>query len=282
MSVLPHQSMSMDSTTSSLPSRRKGSYPKRPLATLRAITALILREMATTYGRSPGGYLWAVMEPVAGIALLSAVFSIGFIAPQLGISFAMFYATGMVPFLFYADIAGKIATSLMFSKPLLAYPSVTYVDAILARFILNVLTQLMVAYVVLVGIMLTLETRVIPDLLIIVQAFALSAALALGIGVLNAFLFTKYNVWQRAWSILMRPLFIISGIFFLPESIPEPYQGFLLYNPLVHIVGLMRRGFYASYDAPYVSVTFVLGLSLACLVIGLLLLRRYHRDLLNN
>ena len=272
----------MDSISPPLPQRRSAAYPKRPLATLRAITALILREMATTYGRSPGGYLWAVMEPVAGIALLTAVFSVGFVAPQLGISFAMFYATGMVPFLFYADVSGKIATSLMFSKPLLAYPSVTYVDAIAARFILNVLTQLMVAYVVLVGIMLILETRVIPDLVIIVQAFALVAILALGIGVLNAFLFTRFHVWQRAWSIVMRPLFIISGIFFLPETIPEPYQTYLLYNPLVHIIGLMRRGFYASYDAPYVSITYVLVLSLTCLVLGLMLLRRYHRDLLNN
>ena len=32
--------------------------------TFRTISALIMREMQTTYGRSPGGYLWAVLEPV--------------------------------------------------------------------------------------------------------------------------------------------------------------------------------------------------------------------------
>ena len=272
----------MDSTPPSLPQRRSAAYPKRPLATLRAITALMLREMATTYGRSPGGYLWAVMEPVAGIALLTAVFSVGFVAPPLGISFAMFYATGMVPFLFFADVSGKIATSLMFSKPLLAYPSVTFLDAITARFILNVLTQLMVAYIVLFGTMKLLETRVIPDLVVIIQACALTATLALGVGVMNAFLFTRFNVWQRAWSIIMRPMFVISGIFLLPESIPEPYQTYLNFNPIVHIIGLMRRGFYASYDASYVSIPYVLSISLSSLVLGLLFLRRYHRDLLNS
>lgn len=272
----------MDSTSPRLPQSRSAAHPKRSLATLRAITALMLREMATTYGRSPGGYLWAVLEPVAGIALLSAVFSVGFVAPQLGISFAMFYATGMVPFLFYSDLAGKVSTSLMFSKPLLAYPSVTYVDAIIARFVLNMLTQLLVAYIVLGGIMLTMETRVIPDLTIIVQAFALAAFLGLGIGVLNAFLFTKFHTWQRAWSVLMRPMFIVSGIFFLPEGIPQPYREFLLYNPLIHIVGLMRRGFYASYDAPYVSVGFVVGIGCVSLLMGLIFLKRFHRDLLNN
>ena len=36
----------------------------RRFASFRAIGALILREMATSYGRSPGGYIWAILEPV--------------------------------------------------------------------------------------------------------------------------------------------------------------------------------------------------------------------------
>ena len=47
--------------------------PRRRFASLRAIAALVLREMSTTNGRSPGGYLWAILEPAAGIALLTIV-----------------------------------------------------------------------------------------------------------------------------------------------------------------------------------------------------------------
>ena len=42
----------------------------------RTVLALMLREMATTYGRSAGGYLWAILDPVLGIALLSVLFSL--------------------------------------------------------------------------------------------------------------------------------------------------------------------------------------------------------------
>ena len=91
----------------------------------RAVMALILREMATSYGRSPGGYAWAVLEPLAGIAPLTVVLSVAFHAPPLGSSFALFYATGLVPFLFYNEISTKVAQSINFSRPLLAYPSVT-------------------------------------------------------------------------------------------------------------------------------------------------------------
>lgn len=263
-----------------LPATR--SVRGRRFASLRTITALVLREMVTTYGRSPGGYLWAVLEPVAGIALLTLIFSTSFRSPALGTNFPIFYATGMVPFLMYSDVSSKVALSLLFSKPLLAYPAVTYLDALIARFLVNMLTQLLVAYITLGGILLVFDTRLLPDYPTIVAAFGLTTLLALGIGTMNCYLFSRFPVWQRTWSIIMRPMFIISCIFFLFESIPQPYRDILWYNPLVHIVGLMRRGFYASYDASYVSILYLLGLSLGLFMAGLLLLRRHHRYLLND
>ncbi|MEP3674742.1 ABC transporter permease [Sulfitobacter sp.] len=255
---------------------------KRRLASMRTILALVLREMVTTYGRSPGGYLWAVLEPVAGIALLTIIFSAGFRSPALGISFPLFYASGMLPFLMYSDLSGKVSLSILFSKPLLAYPAVTYLDAILARFFVNLLTQLLVAYLVLFGILTFFDTKIVPDYPTVVLGFFMAACLALGVGTFNCYLFLRFPVWQRTWSILMRPLFIISCIFFLFDTIPQPYRDILWYNPIVHVVGLMRRGFYANYDAPYVSLIYVFGISMLCFLAGLTLLYRGHRRLVND
>ncbi|NVJ64329.1 MAG: ABC transporter permease [Flavobacteriaceae bacterium] len=258
--------------------RSRRSVPR--FATLRAIAALILREMSTSYGRSPGGYLWAVLEPVAGIALLTAVFSIGFRSPALGISFAMFYATGMLPFIMFTDLTAKLSQSLNYSKQLLIYPRVTFVDAIAARFILNLMTQLLVSYAVLGGILLIFETRVVLDGVTIATSYGLAALLALGVGCFNSYMTVRFPVYQRIWSIAMRPLFLISCVFFLFDTIPEPYSNYLWFNPLVHVVGLMRRGFYPNYDAPYVSEPYVMTVSLIALVLGLTLLHRDHKALL--
>lgn len=256
--------------------------PRRRFASARAIMALILREMATRYGRSPGGYLWAVLEPVAGIALLTVVFAAAFNSPPLGTNFAVFYATGMVPFLLFNAVQGAVAGALNYSRQLLAYPTVTYLDALLARFLLNYMTQLMVAYIVLGGSLLIFDTRLTLDLPVIIWGFVLTGLLSLGIGTLNCYLFTRFNVWQQVWSIVMRPAFIVSCVFFLFETIPESYSDYLWFNPLVHIMGLMRRGFYSTYDATYVSVTFVVMVSLASLAMGMLLLWRYHAELLDR
>jgi capsular polysaccharide transport system permease protein len=255
---------------------------RRRLASLRTVAALVLREMATTYGRSPGGYLWAVIEPVAGIALLTIIFSVAFRAPPLGISFPLFYATGMIPFTMFMDVSNKLAQSITFSRQLLAYPTVTFLDALAGRFVLNALTELMVAYLILAGILAIFETRTILDLPTVALALTLSLGLALGVGTLNCFLSTRYPLWARIWAIAMRPLFIVSCIFLVFDSIPEPWRGWLWWNPLVHLVGLMRRGFYPSYDAPYVSVTYVLAVSGITLLVGLILLKRHHRYLVHE
>ena len=252
----------------------------RPFATSRATTALILREMSSTYGRTPLGYLWAVLEPVVGIALLTAIFSLGFKSPPLGTNFAIFYASGLIPFMMYMDISGKVMDSLRFSQRLLIYPRVTFMDALMARFILNLLTQLMVAYFLFTGMVMFLDTRTSPDLIKIATGLVMAAALALGIGSLNCFLTGMIPSWLRVWAILNRPLFLISCIFFVYETVPEPYRSILWYNPLVHVVGQMRSGFYPYYDAPYVSLEYVFGISLICFALGTVLLRRYARDIL--
>ena len=247
---------------------------------VRTVTALILREMATGYGRSPGGYLWAVLEPVAAIALLTAIFSLGFSAPALGRNFAIFYATGLLPFLMFTDLAGKVAASLTYSKALLSYPAVTFLDAMLARFLLNLVTQLTVGAVVLGGILLAFETGTAPDLPRILGAAALVAALGFGFGAINCLLFTLVPLWQRVWSVATRPLFVLSGTLYVFEAVPQPWRDWLWYNPLIHAVGAMRAGFYPYYDAGYVSILYPLGLSLGLSVTALLFLRRHHHALL--
>jgi len=251
-----------------------------PLATARATTALMLREISTTYGRSPGGYVWAVLEPAAGIALLTLVFSAGFRSPPLGTNFALFYAAGLLPFLMYSDVSGKVGQTLQFSRALLAYPRITFVDALLARFLLNTLTQLVVHGLVLGFIIWTEGADTTLDMSKVVLAYAMLLSLATGVGTLNSFLTMSYPVWQTAWAVLNRPLFLISAIFFNFEAVPRAYGDFLWFNPLVHVVGMMRDGFYPFYQPTYVSVIYPMAVGGTLTMVGLFLLNRYHRDIL--
>lgn len=250
--------------------------------TARAISALILREVAATHGQSIGGYAWAILEPVAGIALLSLIFSMAFAAPPLGQNFALFYATGFLPFMMYLDLSQKVSVAIRYNKPLLFYPGVTFLDALIARWALAALTHALVAAIVFGGLFAIYETGVRVDARRIAMAFALAACLGLGIGALNCALLSLFPTWERIWAVANRPLFIISSIFFLPSSLPEPYQSLILWNPLVHVIAMMRVGFYGLYRPDFLSAGYVLAVSGGCLFVGVALLRRHYRRVLNT
>jgi capsular polysaccharide transport system permease protein len=251
-------------------------------ASLRTITALILREMSTTYGKSPGGYAWAVLEPALGLAVLVAVFSLGFRSPPLGDNFAIFYASGLLPFMLAMGTSVKVQQSINFSRQLLSYPRVTFLDALLARLILHVLTQLTVSVLLFGTILSVFETRTVLRLETLLNAYAMAIAVGFGIGVLNCVLVSRNQVWASIWSVITRPLFIVSGVIFLPEKIPQPYRGWLEWNPLLHVTGEARRAFYFSYKGEYVDSIYAYGVALICTVAGLLLLRSYYRDLMER
>lgn len=252
----------------------------RQFKSSRTIAALILREMSSTYGKSPGGYLWAIAEPVAAIAMLSVAFQLFFRSPSLGTNFPFYFATGYVPFALAMDIATKVARSITFSRSLLAYPAVRYTDAIFARMLLSLMTHLMIGALVLSGIIIMFDLSVIIDPVAIFTAVAMATALGMGLGTFNCYMFNALPMWERVWQVVTRPLVLISGVVFLYDTMPGLAKTILWYNPLMHTIGMMRSGFFVTYDAPYISLAYVFGIALVMLAFGMMLLHRHHKDLI--
>jgi capsular polysaccharide transport system permease protein len=250
-----------------------------PLQRLRVLFALMVREMGAKFGRSVGGYIWAVAEPLGGIILLAVVFSLALRSPPIGTSFMIFYATGVIPFFLYNTIQSGAAKALRANRGLLNYPGVTPLDAIFATFVLDVLTMGIVALLLFGGIVLIYDVHINFEPGRVLTAFAMASVLGLGIGTLNSVLFGFFPTWKNLWKVMTRPLYLVSGVFFTYDSAPPGLKTILWYNPLAHIIGEMRSGFYGGYPAYYVSYTYVLGIALALFVIGAYLLRR-HASLL--
>ena len=256
--------------------------PHWRLLALRSILALILREMSTRFGRTPGGYIWVLLQPLGMIILLAVAFSLLQRSPKLGDSFLLFKATGFLLLTIFRSLSQMIGMSLQFSRPLLAYPGVSWIDTVLARFLLNTLVTVMVTIMILSVIMIYDDVRTVIRWGPVLLAVSLAVLLGLGVGVLNCVLFLRFEVWQQAWGILTAPLFVISGVIILYEDMPPLGQQVLWYNPLLHITGLMRMGFYTVYNPTYISASYVLACALIPMVMGLLLLRRFHRVLLER
>ncbi|MFZ3581926.1 ABC transporter permease [Loktanella sp. DJP18] len=261
---------------------RKSGKSRRGLVvrTGRTTIALMLREMGSTYGRTPGGYVWAILEPIGMIVLLAAAFSLVVRAPSLGTSFIVFYATGYLPYQFFSTTAVKTGRALQYSRSLLSYPSVLWIDAFLARFMLNFLTSTMVFCIVMTGIVIFVDARVSLDIFPVIIGLSLAACLGLGIGMVNCLLGGLFPIWLSIWSIVSRPLFLASGVLFILEDMPRSIQDILWWNPLVHATGLVRSGFYSTYEPNYISLPYVWGLTLVLIVLGLVFMKPNYQRVL--
>lgn len=253
-----------------------------PFQRLRIIFALILREMGAKTGESRWSYLWAVAEPLGGIVLLTIAFGIMLVRPPIGHNFALFYATGVMPFSLYSAVAATVANSLQANRGLLTYPVVTILDTILARWILETLTNIVIALVLFTGIFWIYDLHLILRYDRLIQAFGVASLLGLGVGTLNCVLFFYFPIWRNIWSILNRPMFLISAVMFTFDSLPPDVRAWMHYNPLIHVVGEARVGFFGTYRGDYVNLPYVLGFSAALFLLGAILIQRNHARLIQN
>lgn len=231
----------------------------------RVISALVLREARVTFGSVKLGYFWAVAEPVIGTAILTMIFS--FIArhPPIGTSFALFYAIGIFTYQLYRKMSGSLMSVFNSNRGLLGYPLVTELDVVFGRFCLIFLTYILIFTIFFTGLILLGLAHFPRRLDIVFMAVAATGLLGLGAGLTNAMILVLWPTWKRIEVILSRPLFFISGVFFLPDQLPPTVRYYLSWNPLLHAIDWFRVGYYPNYDSV------VLDLGYLWLCIGIML-----------
>ncbi|RVQ20100.1 ABC transporter permease [Sinorhizobium meliloti] len=248
---------------------------------LRVISAMIVREMSTRFGSKPGGYIWALIEPVGYIAMMTVIFGAIAHTPALGTNFMLFFATGYLGYQLYQAKVAYLGAAVRANKPLLSYPNVAPIDAITARYILQTLTTALVAIIVFSAISMTMPHALELNWARLLEAELFAGFLALGVGLFNSVMFIKYALYEQLYGIITRPMFLLSGIFFLPESMPHPYKEFLLFNPLVHVIMLFRTGFYPEYRAISLDIPYLAAFS-ALVFFGGLTVFTFSRKTLRN
>ena len=74
---------------------------------------------------------------------------------------------------------------------------------------------------------------------------------------------------------------LLSGVLFIYEDVRAGYQDLIWWNPLVHITGYVRSGFFTSYEPAWVSFTYFYLFVLIPGVIGLFFLLHFYRRILS-
>lgn len=215
----------------------------------RVIGALVLRETRTAFGNTQLGYLWAVVNPALSTLVLVFIFSAVGRVPAFGTSFALFFATGVLPFQTYSKLSSGLMTAISASRGLLSYPLVNETDILLSKYILVTLTYIMIIFVFFTLIIMGDDASLPVRIEQCAVAFLALSLLGLGAGATNAVIFRLWPTWKQVESIVSRPLFFLSGIFYVPSDFPTHIVKILAWNPVIHGIEWFREGYYGNYHS---------------------------------
>lgn len=262
------------------PTRRHVRAAERWAAQRRVIRALIIRETRSRFAEYKLGYAWALLEPILHICLLSIMFAVLMHGrPPIGRHFFQFYYTGLIPYLMFVHTSGGMCHAVTGNAPLLQLPPVTSLDAIVARGLVEFMTDILVAAILLAGFLAIGAAALPDDLWTVSMALLATAALGGGIGCVNAVMTVFWRSWEKAYAQVARVLYFISGIFYVPAMMPRWARDALAWNPLLQAIDWFRSGFFAGYRPHWLDRQYLVVLAAMALLGGFGLQRVCRRRL---
>lgn len=238
------------------------------------IWALMMREVMTRFGRHKLGYLWVFLEPIIHIGVWFVIrLAIRAGGGAADMSPWLFLGTGVMPLVAFMHMNSYVGGAISANGALLAFPPVKTLDTIAARFLLESGTLIVVAVVLFTGL-IAFGVATWPDSLgTLALAGGGMALLGLGFGICKAIAAAFFPVAGQLNVIVVRGLYLTSGIFFDPEKLPPDMQYWLSFNPCLHGVQLFRHGYSNLYVTNLADPWYLFSWALGLVALGLLLER---------
>lgn len=253
--------------------------PRNSLAIVKAVQfALILREMRSKVGAKRFGLFWLLAEPMVHIAVMMTLITLrrfGFTNTGSGIDFPVFLMSGMVPFFMMRNIALKGMEAVKANMALFAYKQIKPFDTILARAIIEVILYSCVYAILsfILGFWFAYNVAIhqpLEWLLVLCVGMLMSFSLAL----LYCMLGDIVPESKMIIRMIYLPVYLLSGVLFPIWILPSYIMDWLLWNPYLHLIDLLRLAMFEHYPEHYgVNMAYPLKVTLALLLVSLALYR---------
>ena len=250
---------------------------RTPLAvTFSVWKALFLREALGRMFSTRGGWFWLFAEPAFHVAYLMFLFGVVRVSTVGGIEKVLWIMVGLLAFLSFRRTATQVMNAVDANHALYTYRQVKPADTVLVRGFLEGFLLAITGIIVLSGAALIGYDVVPTDPLSVLEAFFGLWLIGLGVGLIVSVGTDLVPELSRVFTLVMMPMYLLSGVMFPLGLVPQPYRDWLLLNPVAHGLELARLGFAANYHAaPGVSVAYLYSFALCTIFLGLLLHRRF-------
>ena len=240
----------------------------------RVIVALMLHDIRSRFGGNAlGFFLMGVVWPLSHILILLGINAgLGRAAPY-GDSAALWYASGIVPFMAFQYMSRFISLGVIINKALLSFPVVKVTDIVFAKAIIEALNAGFVI-LILFAIFWALRIDFMPRDIVQASLGMLSMMLlGIGFGIVNAVIASMFPFWVTGYALLIMLFWITSGIIFVPDALPAAIQAALSYLPWLQGTEWVRSAYYEGFGSNILDKTYLVVFGVVALFIGLALER---------
>jgi len=205
------------------------------------IFALVLREIRGKFGANRLGGFWFIFEPLAHILGLLAIFVFlkghaSNVPAQL-----KFLINGVVPFILFKNIALTGMESVRANKGLFAYRQIKPFDIILARALVELLLMLFIYTALIFFVSFVFEFNAFPiDPISWAFTFFIGILFSVASAIIFCIATRNYPESAALIRLMYFPLYFISGVIFPIALMPRKLMEFLLWNPYLHLIELLR------------------------------------------
>jgi len=238
---------------------------------------LARRDLQLRYRQTLFGVAWAILQPVATMAVLSVVFDRFAKIPSDGFPYPLFAFAALVPWQLFALALSQASNSTVANPSLITkvyFPRVL----IPAASVLSGMPEFAVSFVVLVALMLWYGVHPSLAILAVPLLALLAVVAALAVGLWLSALNVRYRDVRYAIPFLLQLWLLATPIAYPVILVPERWRLFVFLNPLAGIVQGFRWAVLGDGAFPATMLAVSLGASLVVLVSGLWFFQRLQRS----
>lgn len=210
------------------------------------VAFVMVQEFDRRFSTSRFGAILALAEPVLLIAAIT-IFRAQFkgILPQFGTSTVLFVSSGVFPFYVFLRLSIRSRDTRYDAAHRL--PRVSSTDTMVA----GIVTEAALIFTALggwfAGMWIYGLNAAPEDPRACLLALGLLAVGGTGVGLVNAAISRRFQLWTYIYAIPGRALLVLSGAYYIVDLLPPFFRNVVVWNPLAHGIEWFRLGLYGNY-----------------------------------
>ena len=231
------------------------------------IAHLIRKDITTKYKRSILGIVWTMLNPLGIMIIMTVVFQDFFKRQEF---YSVYLLTGLLTFTFFNQTSSAIIHNLVWGQELfhrIYIPRASFAIAAVGTSVVN----LVLALVPLLLVKLVIQSPISWEIALFPLYILFLASFSMGMGLIVASLAIYFHDIAQIYQVILTAWFYATPIIYPYDTLPPDVKQILFFNPMMHIVELMRGAFYYNAPPTINDLLFTGSVSIIVLIFGWLL-----------